>query len=38
MGRAHENPIFDTREYGVEFEDGEETDLLAKNIAQSMHT
>ena len=37
IGRAHEKPILDTRQYIVEFEDGEEAELAANIIAQSMY-
>ena len=37
MGRAHQNPILDTRQYVVEFEDGQQTELAANTIAQSMY-
>ena len=37
IGRAHDNPIKDSREYTVEFEDGREADLAANVIAQSMY-
>ena len=37
IGRAHERPILDTRQYIFEFEDGEEAELAANVIAQSMY-
>ena len=37
IGRANENPIKDSREYTVEFEDGRDADLAANVIAQSMY-
>ena len=37
VGRANSNPILDTREYVVEFEDGQEAALTAIVIAQSMY-
>ena len=37
VGRANQNPILDTREYVVEFEDGQEAELTANTIAQSMY-
>ena len=37
IGRAHSNPILDTREYMVEFEDGDVSELTANVIAQSMY-
>ena len=36
-GRAHDNPILDTRKYVVEFDDGEEAELAANVIAESMY-
>ena len=38
IGRANDNPILDTCEYVVEFEDGHEAELAANVIAQSMCT
>ena len=35
--RANENPILDTREYVVEFEDGKEAALPDNTISQSMY-
>ena len=37
VGRANANPIKDTREYKVEFETGEVTELTANVIAESMY-
>ena len=37
VGRANENPILDTREYCVEFDDGHQAELTANAIAQSMY-
>ena len=37
IGRAHQNPILDTREYVAEFEDGTTSELAANVIAQSMY-
>ena len=37
IGRAHDNPILDTRKYIVAFEDGEEAELSANATAQSMY-
>ena len=37
IGRANKNPILDTRGYIVEFEDGEQAELAANTIAQSMY-
>jgi hypothetical protein len=36
-GIANENPILDTREYVVTFDDGDVTDLTANLIAESMY-
>ena len=38
MGRAHTNPILDTRTYQVEFAGGKVTVLNAHVIAESMFT
>ena len=38
IGRAHDSPILNTREYIVEFETGEEAELSANAITQSMYT
>lgn len=37
IGRAHNNPILDSRQYRVEFDDGEVTELAANVIAESMY-
>ena len=37
IGRANTNPILDTREYVVEFNDGMEAELAANAIAQNMY-
>ena len=37
IGRAHDNPILDTRRYVVAFKNGEEAELSANAIAQSMY-
>ena len=37
IGWAHDNPILDTRRYVVAFENGEEAELSANAIAQSMY-
>ena len=37
VDRAHDNPILDTRKYVVEFEGGEEAELTANVIAESMY-
>jgi hypothetical protein len=36
IGAAHDNPLFDTREYEVEFHDGHRESLSANIIAQHM--
>ena len=37
IGLANENPILDTREYVVEFYDGEQAVLASNTIAHSMY-
>ena len=37
IGRSNANPILDTREYEVKFEDGDVTNLTANVIAESMY-
>ena len=37
MGLANPNPILDSRQYIVDFEDGTESELAANAIAQSMY-
>ncbi len=37
IGRANDNPILDTREYIVKFDDGDVTELTANLIAESMY-
>jgi TFIIF-interacting CTD phosphatase-like protein len=37
MGRAHTNPLFDTREYIVEFTDGTTENYFANVIAENMY-
>jgi hypothetical protein len=37
IGRADANPILDTREYIVEFKDGDEAELAANLIASAMY-
>ena len=37
IGRANKNPILDTRGYIVNFEDGDQVELSANTIAQSMY-
>ena len=37
IGRSNKNPILDTRGYVVEFEYGEQEELAANTIAQSMY-
>ena len=36
IGRAHENPLFDTREYEIEFTDGTREKYQANVIAENM--
>jgi hypothetical protein len=36
LGKAHSNPILDTRTYEVEFADGQKTELAANVIAENM--
>ena len=37
IGRSNANPILDTREYEVKFEDGDVTELTANAIAESIY-
>ncbi len=37
IGRAHDNPIVDTRSYVVTFDDGDTSDLTTDLIAESMY-
>ena len=37
IGRSNANPILDTREYKVKFEDGDVTKMTANAIAESMY-
>ena len=37
IGRANDNPILDSRQYAVEFDDGQVTELTANVIAESMY-
>ena len=37
VGRSNDNPILDTREYSVEFDDGEVSKLTEHVIAESMY-
>ena len=37
IGRANKKPILDTRGYIVEFEDGDQAEIAANTIAQSMY-
>ena len=37
MGTAHDNPILDTRQYIVQFNDGDEAELAANVIATNMY-
>ncbi len=36
-GRANDNPILDTRSYTVNFDDGDQTELTANMIAESLY-
>ena len=36
LGTVHENPILNTRQYIVEFNDGDEAELAANVIAANM--
>ncbi len=38
VGRAHSNPMLDTREYNVLFNDGQQMELTANLIAESMYS
>jgi len=38
IGRANDNPILDSREYNVQFDDGGVSELTANMIAESMYT
>jgi hypothetical protein len=35
-GKAHDNPILDTREYTVKFDDGEQLEYAANVIAENI--
>ena len=37
IGRSNSNPIIDTREYEVKFEDGDVTELTANVISESIY-
>jgi hypothetical protein len=37
VGRANDNPILDTRSYIVDFDDGDQTELTANMIAESLY-
>ena len=37
VGRSNDNPILDTREYNVEYDDGEVRELMANVSAESMY-
>ena len=37
VGRTNNNPILDTREYCLEFDDGEVNELMVKMISESMY-
>ncbi len=36
VGRANDNPILDTRSYIINFDDGDQTELTANMIAESL--
>jgi hypothetical protein len=38
VGHANDNPIRDTRSYIVEFDDGDQTELTANMIAESLYS
>ena len=38
VGRANDNPILDTRSYIVDFDDGDQTELTANKIAESLYS
>ncbi len=38
IGHANDNPILDTRSYIVDFDDGEQTELTANKIAESLYS
>ncbi len=38
VGHANNNPIFDTRSYIVDFDDGNQTELTANMIAESLYS
>jgi hypothetical protein len=37
VGRANDNPILDTRSYNGDFDDGDQTELTANLIAESLY-
>jgi hypothetical protein len=37
IGRANDNPILDTKSYIVKFDDGDQTELTANMIAESLY-
>ncbi len=37
LGRANDNPILDTRSYILDFDDGDQTELTANKIAESLY-
>ena len=37
VGRSHTNPVLDTRSYIVEFDDNDQTELIANLIAELMY-
>jgi hypothetical protein len=38
VGHANDNPILDTRSYIVNFDDGDQTELTANMIAESLYS
>jgi hypothetical protein len=38
VGRANDNPILDTRSYIGNFDDGDQTELTANKIAESLYS
>ncbi len=38
VGHANDNPILDTRSYVVDFDDGNQTELTANMVAESLHS
>jgi hypothetical protein len=38
VGHSNDNPILDTRSYIVDFDDGDQTELTANMIAESLYS